>query len=101
MQDAQRLPGRRRRQVYQVPEPPHVLELQVLRVIEVNVRLRGAIHQQRPGPGPVTVSDKLGEARIDALPDDGLVTAMLPVGHNHHCVAVSGCLAGPASGAQG
>ena len=78
VQHAQWLPGRRR-QIDQVPEPPHVLELQVLRIIEVNVRLRGSVHQQRPGPGPVRVTDKLNEARIDVLPDDRAATALLPV----------------------
>ncbi len=41
--------------------------------------LREAIHQKGPGPGPVTVTDKLGGARIDLLPDDQPAAAMLPV----------------------
>jgi hypothetical protein len=81
VQHAQWLPGRCS-QVDQVPKPPHVLELQVLRIIEVNVRLRGTVHQQRPGPGPARISNKLNHARIDVLPDDRAATAMLPVRHN-------------------
>jgi hypothetical protein len=36
VQHAQRMAGRRS-QVHQVPDPPHVLELQVLRITEVDV----------------------------------------------------------------
>ena len=64
VQHAQRLPGRGG-QVDQVTEPPHVLELQVLRVIEVDVGLRGAVQQQRPGAGPVGVGHELGHAGVD------------------------------------
>ena len=80
----------RRRQVDQVAEPPHVLELQVLRIVEVNVGLRGAVHQQGPAPGPVPVTDELGDARVDALPDDPRTAAAAPVRHNHHCPALPG-----------
>ena len=80
VQDPQRLPGGCG-QVGQVPEPPHVLELQVLRVVQVYVGLRDAIHPQGPGPRPVSVGHELGHARrdicLDGLPGSGL----LPVGH--------------------
>ena len=66
VQHAQRLPGRRR-QVDQVPEPAHVLELQVPGIVEVHVRLRCAVHQERPGPGPVRVGDQLDGARVGAI----------------------------------
>jgi hypothetical protein len=68
MQHAQRLPGRCR-QVDQVPEPVHVLELQVFRVLKVDVRLRCSVHQQRPPTGPPRVADKLGHPGINVLPD--------------------------------
>ena len=72
----------RRRQVDQVPEPPHVLELEVPRVIEVDMGLRSAVHQQRPSPGAVRIDDKLGGARIGARPDGRPAAALLPVGHS-------------------
>ena len=68
MQDPQRLPGRCG-EVGQVPEPPHVLELQVLRVVEVYMGLRDAIHPQGPGPRPVSVGHELGHARRDICLD--------------------------------
>jgi hypothetical protein len=78
VQHAQRLAGRCR-QIDQVPEPPHVLELQVPGVIEVNVRLRGSVHQQRPGPGPVRVTDQLHKARLGTSPGGRPATVLLPV----------------------
>jgi hypothetical protein len=81
VQHPQRLSGRCR-QIDQVPEPTHVLELQVPRVVEVNVRLRGAVHEQRPGPGPVRVTDKLDDARLGTSPGSRPATVLLPVCHD-------------------
>ena len=81
MQDPQRLPVGRG-EVSQVPEPPHVLELQVQRVVEVHMGLRDAVHLQRPGPRPARVGHELGHTRIDVCPDGRPAPAVLPVGHN-------------------
>jgi hypothetical protein len=81
VQHAQRL-SCRCRQVDQVAEPLHVVELQVPRVVEVDVRLRGAVHQQRPRAGPVGVADQLGGARLRAGPVGRTAPALLPVCHN-------------------
>ncbi len=58
VQDAQRRTGRRRG-VDHVAQPPDVLELQVLRVIEINVRLRHPVGQKRPGLRPVPVTHQI------------------------------------------
>ena len=50
MQHPQRLTGRRG-QVDQVPQPAHVLELQVPRILEIDMGLRDAAHQQYPRGG--------------------------------------------------
>jgi hypothetical protein len=78
VQHPKRLPGGPG-QVDQVPDPPHVLELQVQRIIKVNVGLRDAIHQQRPGPRPVRVTGKLHHPRAGLLPDGRPATAILPM----------------------
>ena len=56
MKYPQRLAGGRR-EVDEVPEPPHVLELQVARVVEVDVGLREAVYQQRPRRAAVRIAD--------------------------------------------
>ena len=58
MQHAERLTGRRR-QVDQVPQPPHVLKLQMQRVIKIDMGLRDAVRQQHPRARPVEVADEL------------------------------------------
>jgi hypothetical protein len=63
MQDLQRLPGRPG-EVDDMPEPPHVLEFQVLRVIEIDVRLRRAVYQQHPRPWPVQVAEQFDSALL-------------------------------------
>jgi len=45
----------RRRHVDYVPQPPDVLELQVPRIVEVDMRLRDAIDQQHPRRPPVSI----------------------------------------------
>ena len=62
VQRAQRRVGRRA-EVDQVTDPPDVLELQVRRVVEVDVALRRAVHEQRPAVRPVRVADELGRRR--------------------------------------
>ena len=61
MQHAQRIAGRRG-QVDQVPQPPHVLELQMPRVIKIDIGLRNAADQQHPRARPVEVTDELRRA---------------------------------------
>jgi hypothetical protein len=48
-----------------VGEPADVLELQVRRVVEVDVGLRGAVDVQRDGARPVGVRGQLGDAVVD------------------------------------
>ena len=62
MQNPERLPGGRH-EVDQVPEPPHVLELEIARVVEVDMGLREAVHQQRPGRAAVRIAHELDHAR--------------------------------------
>ena len=54
MDDAQRFAGRCG-QVGDVPEPPLVGEVEVRRVVEVHMGLRGTVDQQRPAARPVPV----------------------------------------------
>jgi len=61
MQHAERLAGRRR-QADQVPQPPHVLKLQMQRVVKVDVGLRDAARQQHPRARPVEIADDLDRA---------------------------------------
>src|SRR5690606_11986444 len=62
-----------------VAEAALVLEGEVPRVVRVDVRLRGAVDQQRPGPGPLPVGQELGEPAVDAL-GDGLGRRLPPPG---------------------
>jgi hypothetical protein len=69
VQHPQRLPSGRRR-IDHVAEPPDVLEVQVARVVQVNVRLRHAVDQQHPRRRPVGVPQQLGAtvgSRHDAV----------------------------------
>jgi hypothetical protein len=59
VQHAQLLPGRCCR-VDDMPQPPDVLEVQVARVVQVDVRLRDAVDQQYPRGRPVGVPQQLG-----------------------------------------
>jgi hypothetical protein len=62
-------------EVEHVAHPAHVLELQVGGVLEVDVRLRRAVHHQHPGAVAVGVPEQLGGAAVDgrgAGRDDGL-----------------------------
>ena len=59
VQHAQLLAGRCCR-VDDVPQPPDVLEVQVARVVQVDVRLRDAVDQQHPRGRPVGVPQQLG-----------------------------------------
>ena len=70
MQHAQRRPARCG-QVDDVPEPAHVLELQVPRIIEINVGLQDAADQQHPGAGPVQVAEQLDPAVRTGLAEAG------------------------------
>ena len=46
--------------VQDVPEPPRVLELQMRRLVQVDVRLRRPVDGEQPGPLPVHVGHQLG-----------------------------------------
>jgi hypothetical protein len=59
-----------------VPEPTHVLELQVPGIVEVNVRLRRAVDHERPGPGPVRVGDQLDGAHAGELAGRAAATGL-------------------------
>jgi hypothetical protein len=45
-----------------MPQPPHVLKLQVPRLIKINVGLRDAVYQQHPRVRPVEVAEQLDAA---------------------------------------
>ena len=70
MQDAQRCGRRRVERVEQVAGAADVLELEVGGVGEVDVALRGAVDQQRPGRRAVRVGHQLGTPVADLGPDD-------------------------------
>ena len=53
------------REVDEVPEPAHVLEVQVLRIVKIHIRLRRAVDQQDPPRGPISVPQELGRAGVD------------------------------------
>jgi len=72
----------RRRHVDQVPQPPDVLELQVPRVVEIDVRLRDAIDQQHPRRLPVRIPEQLGEPVAGVHPV--LAACLSPPGHSCH-----------------
>ena len=72
VQHPQRRPGRGG-QVQQVAQPPHVLQLQVPRIVQVDVGLRDAAGQQHPGPGAVRVGQQLEGGRFRVIR------------HDHHC----------------
>ena len=57
--------------VDQVADPPDVLELEVRGVVEVDVALRRAVHEQRPAVRSVRIADELGGAVPDLGADDG------------------------------
>ena len=67
MQHAERLAGRSG-QVDQVPQPPHVLELQMQRIIKIDMGLRDAARQQHPRARPVEVADELDRATRAPVP---------------------------------
>jgi len=54
-----------------VPEPADVLELQVIRLVQVDMGLRGAVDQQCPTPWPVGIPHQLGQAVINLGPQRG------------------------------
>lgn len=60
-------------EVDDVPEAALVLEGEVGGVVQVDVRLRRPVDQERPGPRTVPVGYELGESAIDALDDGGEV----------------------------
>jgi len=68
VQHAQR-PSRWRCRVDHVAQSSDVLEIQVAGVIEVDVRLRNAVHQQHPCRPPVGIPQQLGTAvgSVDAV----------------------------------
>ena len=71
VQHAQRRGRRGIQRVEQVTDPADVLELEVGRVGEVDVALRGAVDEQRPGRRAVGVGHELGPPVTDLDPDDG------------------------------
>ena len=70
VQDAQRRGRRGVERVEQVTGAAHVLELEVGGVGEVDVALRGAVDQQRPGRRAVRIGHQLGTPVADLGPDD-------------------------------
>jgi hypothetical protein len=55
----------------------------VLRVVEVDVRLRSAVHEQRPGAGPVRIGHQLDAStavRLDGRPG----AVLLPMRRHNH-----------------
>lgn len=62
--------ARLRRAVHDVGEPAYVLELQVGRVVEVDVGLGRVVDREQPGPVAVHVGQQPGGAAVD-LADDG------------------------------
>ena len=86
-------PAGRGDEVDHVPEAALVLEGQVRRVVQVDVRLRGPVDHQGPGAGPLAVGDQLGEPAVDAL-DDGLRTGLsapAALGLSHGVIIGVGC----------
>lgn len=63
--------ARRGGEVDDMADAALVLEVQIRRVVEVHVRLWGAVDEQRPGPRTVPVGHQLGEPAVD-FGDDGL-----------------------------
>ncbi len=51
-------------------QPPDVLELEMRGIVQVDVRLRGAVEQQRPSLWAVRVADELGRAVVDLGRED-------------------------------
>ena len=65
-----------------MPEPPHVLEFQVPRIIKVNVGLRNAVDQQHPRARPVQVAQQLDAASHARPGATGRGPVPLTIRHN-------------------
>jgi hypothetical protein len=72
--------------VGQMTEPPYVLELQVPRIAQVDVRLRRPVHQQCPGPRPIRIADQLGNAGVNLLPGWLTGDGRWFLGHDRDCL---------------
>ncbi|BFO21778.1 hypothetical protein SHKM778_81660 [Streptomyces sp. KM77-8] len=59
-----------------MPEPPLVLEGQIRRIIEVDMRLGRVVDQQRPPAHPIPIGDEPGDPAVDPL-DDTATTGLL------------------------
>lgn len=64
--------------VQYVGQAPYVLELQVRRIVQVDVRLRGLVDREQPGPVAVDVGQQSGGAVIDVA-DDGYGLVHSPI----------------------
>jgi len=53
--------------VHDVTEPAHVVELQVGRVVEIDVRLRDAVDREEPGVCVVGVAQQLRDAEAHGV----------------------------------
>src|SRR5690606_15034106 len=96
-------PAGRGGEVDDMTEAALVLEGEVRRVVQVDVRLRGTVDQQRPGPRAVPVGDELGESAVDVL-GDGLRAAApsTPAAPGSaHAVIVPGTRSRPLPGGAG
>jgi hypothetical protein len=69
-------------EVEQVSDPPHVLELQVLRVVEVDVGLWSAADQQGPGVRTIGIGEQLDRVRLAEPADRRRVPILLPPCHD-------------------
>ena len=76
MDDLQRTAGRGD-EIDDMAEAALVLEGEIRRVVEVDMRLRGTVDEQRPGVRALTVGYQLGQPAVD-LRDDGLGAAPGP-----------------------
>lgn len=66
------------REVHDMGEPLHVLEFEVLRIVEVDVRLRGAVDREQPRPVPVHIGQQPGGAEVGGA-DDGYRLVHAPI----------------------
>ena len=86
VQHAQRL-RRRRHDADHVSQPPDVLEVEVTRVVQVDVRLRDAVDQQHPRRPPVGIPQQLGTP-VGALHAVGCGLPGLPSRRSGHSVSM-------------
>ena len=81
-----------RGEVEHVPETLHVLEVEVARIVQVDVRLRRAADQQGPGVRPVRIGEQFDGIGITQPAHGGLAPTSPPVCHDDYCAGLSGWL---------